>query len=96
MPLLISLLYLLLNIAIILLVAAIIWWALQLLKIPIDANVMRIGQIIVGLIILIYVVSWLAGVIPARGVFGGVRQLGEFAFHRVLLTFASVADWRMQ
>jgi hypothetical protein len=81
MPLLISLLYLLLNIAVILLVAAIIWWVLSLLGIAIDARVMRIGQIIVALIILIYVVSWLAGALPPRGIFGKVGSAGpgEFA-----------------
>jgi uncharacterized membrane protein YtjA (UPF0391 family) len=78
---LISLLYLLLNIAVILLVVAIIWWVLGLLGLAIDARVMKIGQVIVALIILIYIVSWLAGAIPARGIFGsaGNAMPGEFA-----------------
>jgi uncharacterized membrane protein YtjA (UPF0391 family) len=89
MPLLISLLYLLLNIAVILLVVAIVWWVLGLLGIALDARVMKIGQVIVALIILIYVVSWLAGAIPPRGIFGRVGSTvpGEFAFHLARQTF---------
>ena len=82
MSLLISVLYLLLNIAIIVLVAAIIWWVLNMLGVPLDPTVMKIAQVILALIVLILVVSWLAGVVPPRGVFGSRSIVpGEFAFH---------------
>jgi hypothetical protein len=70
MTLLVSVLYLMLNIAILLLVAAIIWWVLGWLGIPIDPWVLKICQVILALLILILVVSWFAGVFPSRGLFG--------------------------
>ena len=62
MSLLISFLYLLLNIAIILLVAAIIVWVLRWLGIGIDPMVYKIGQAIGALLIIIAVVVWVSGV----------------------------------
>jgi len=69
MSLLISVLYLLLNIAIVVLVAALIWWALRWFGIPIDPYVLKICQFILALIIIIMIVSWFAGVLPPRGIF---------------------------
>ena len=77
MSLLISLLYLLLNVAIVVLCAAIIWWVLRWLGIPIDPRVLKICQVILALIILILIISWFAGVIPPRGIFSGVAPLGK-------------------
>jgi len=81
MSMVISVLYLLLNIALIVLVAALLWWGLRWLGIGIDPWVFKICQMILALIILILIVSWLAGVIPVRGVFGSGRSIvpGEFA-----------------
>ena len=62
MGLLISFLYLLLNIAIILLVAALIVWVLRWLGIGIDPMVYKIGQAIVALLIIIAIVVWVSGV----------------------------------
>lgn len=70
MPLLISLLYLLLNIAIVVLCVALIWWALKFFGIPIDPFVLKICQFIVVVIIIILIVSWFAGAIPPHGVLG--------------------------
>jgi hypothetical protein len=78
MSLLISLLYLLLHIAIVALCAALIWWALRWFGIPIDPLVLKICQFIVAVIVLILIVSWFAGVLPPRGIFGGV-ELGKLA-----------------
>lgn len=72
MGILISFLYLLLYIAVILLVAAIIVWALRWMNIAIDPTVYRIGQAIVALLILIAVVIWIAGVL------GGPRYWPPF------------------
>jgi hypothetical protein len=69
MSILISLLYLLLYIAIILLVAAILVWGLRWLNIPIDATVYKIGQVIVGLLILIAIVVWITGVLGYGGAY---------------------------
>ena len=69
MSMLISLLYLLLNIAIVVLCAALIWWALRWFGIPVDPLVMKIAQFILAVIIVIMVVSWFAGVLPPRGIF---------------------------
>jgi energy-coupling factor transporter transmembrane protein EcfT len=74
MPLLISLLYLLLNIAIVVLCAALIYWALKVFGIPMDPWVMKILQFILALIVIILIVSWFAGVLPQRGIFG---RLGD-------------------
>ena len=63
MSILISFLYLLLYIAIILLIAAIIVWGLKWIGIAIDPTVYKIGQAIVGLLILIAIVVWVAGLI---------------------------------
>lgn len=62
MSLLISFLYLLLNIAIILLVAALIVWVLRWLGIGIDPTVYKIGQVIVALLVIIAIVVWVSGV----------------------------------
>jgi len=69
MTLLLSLLYLLLNIAVVVLCAALIWWALRWFGIAVDANVLKVGQFILAVIVLILIVSWFAGVLPPRGVF---------------------------
>ena len=61
MSLLISFLYLLLNIAIILLVAALIVWVLRWLGIGIDPTVYKIGQAIVALLVIIAIVVWVSG-----------------------------------
>jgi len=71
MSLLISLLYLLLNIAIVVLCAALIWWALRWFGIGIDPYVLKICQFILAVIVLILIVSWFAGVLPPRGIFSG-------------------------
>jgi hypothetical protein len=90
MSLIISVLYLLLNIALIVLVAALLWWGLRWLGIGIDPWVFKICQMILALLVLILIVSWLAGVIPVRGVFGSGRSIvpGEFAFLPLLRRFA--------
>ena len=64
MGLLISLLNLLLYIAIIIFIAYVIVWVIQgFMGWQIDANVMKFGQIIVGLLCLIAVVVWLSGLL---------------------------------
>jgi len=72
MGLLVSVLYLLLNIAVVLLVAAIIWWFWRWMGLPMDPWVLKLCQVIVALIVIILIVSWFAGVIPARGIFGSL------------------------
>lgn len=69
MALIISLLYLLLNIAAVVLVAALIWWALRFFGIAIDPFVLKVCQFIVVVIVLILIVSWIAGVLPPHGIF---------------------------
>ena len=69
MSLLLSLLFLLLHIAIVVLCAALIWWVLRWLSIPLDPYVLKICQVILALIVIILIVSWLAGAIPPRGIF---------------------------
>jgi hypothetical protein len=64
MGILISFLELLLYIAIILLIAYAIVWVIQgFMGWTIDANVMKFGKIVVGLICLIAIVVWIAGVL---------------------------------
>lgn len=63
MGLLVSFLYLCLHIAVIVFVAYCFVWLLRFLGIGIDPMVYKIGQIIVGLIILIAVVVWLSSVV---------------------------------
>jgi flagellar biosynthesis protein FlhB len=64
MNILISFLNLLLYIAIILLVAYVILWVVRdWFNIAIDSNVMKFAKIVVGLICLIAIVVWLAGVL---------------------------------
>jgi hypothetical protein len=64
MAILISFLNLMLYIAIIIFVAFVILWVLtSFMGIAIDANVLKWGKVIVGLLCLIAVVVWLAGVI---------------------------------
>jgi hypothetical protein len=72
MPLLISLLYLLLNIAIVVLCAALIWWAVRWFGIAVDPFVLKVSQFILVVIIVILIFSWFAGALPPRGVFGGL------------------------
>ena len=72
MPLLVSLLYLLLNIAIICLCAALIWWFLRWMGIAVDPTVLKIGQAIVAIIVLILIVSWFMGALPPRGILGSM------------------------
>jgi len=70
MSLLISALYMLLNIAIILLVAYVILWVVQSwFGISIDANVLKFGKIIVALLCLIVIVVWLASVLGYGGAY---------------------------
>lgn len=69
MNLLVSFLYLCLNIAIIVFVAYCIVWVLKWLNVAIDANVYRIGQIIVALLIIIAVVLWAMGAMPPHMMF---------------------------
>jgi len=77
MAILISFLNLLLYIAIILLVAYIILWVVQgWFGIAIDANVLKFAKIVVGLICLIAIVVWLAGVL------GGGPGLPHFWVYR--------------
>ena len=64
MNLVISFLFLLLNIAIILLVAyAILWVVRDWFGVAIDPQVLKFAQIVVGLFCLIAVVMWLSGVL---------------------------------
>ena len=64
MNILLSFLNLLLYIAIILFVAyCILWIVRDWFNITVDANVMKFGKIIVGLICLIAIVIWFAGVL---------------------------------
>ena len=59
--LLISFLYLCLNIAIILIVAYAIVWICSMFGFTIDGNVYKMGKIIVMILCLILVVTWLFG-----------------------------------
>ena len=66
MAILLSFLNLLLYIAIIIFVAFVIVWVIQsFMGWSIDANVMKWGKVIVGLLCLIAVVAWLAGLLGA-------------------------------
>jgi hypothetical protein len=68
MSILISFLYLLLYIAIIIVIAyAIRWLITGFLGWPIDPMVYKWAQIIVGLLCIIAIVVWLAGVLGAGG-----------------------------
>jgi hypothetical protein len=68
MSILISFLYLLLYLAVIILVAYAIQWVITgFLGWQIDANVYKWGQIVVGLLCLIAIVVWIAGVLGAGG-----------------------------
>ncbi len=90
MPLLVSLLYLLLNIAVVLLCAALIWWFLRWMGIAIDPTVYKICQAIVALIVIILIVTWFMGALPPRGIFGKIGSAvpGEFASRLLLRTSA--------
>ena len=69
MNILISFLYLLLYIAVIILVAfAIRWLITSFLGWPIDPMVYKWAQIIVGLLCIIAIVVWIAGVVGGGGV----------------------------
>jgi len=73
MGLIISFLYLLLYIAIIIAVAFVLRWVIvSFMGWSIDANVERWCRVIVGLLCLILVVTWLAGVL---GMGGGLPHL---------------------
>jgi len=61
--LLVSFLYLLLQIAVVVLIAYAIVWACRIFGLEIDGNVYRVGKIIVGLLCLILVVVWLFSVL---------------------------------
>ncbi|MET3995984.1 uncharacterized membrane protein (DUF485 family) [Bradyrhizobium sp. S3.9.2] len=78
MGILISFLNLLLYIAIIVFIAFVIVWVIQsFMGWAIDANVMKWGKVIVGLLCLIAVVMWLAGVLgaaPASPTFGATDK----------------------
>jgi hypothetical protein len=77
MGILISFLNLVLYIAIILFVAYVILWVVRdWFSIAIDANVLKFAKIIVGLICLIAIVVWLAGVL------GGGAGLPTFWHYR--------------
>jgi lysylphosphatidylglycerol synthetase-like protein (DUF2156 family) len=77
MAILISFLNLLLYIAIILFVAYVILWVVRdWFNIAIDGNVLKFAKIIVGLICLIAIVIWLAGVL------GGGIGLPHFFSYR--------------
>jgi hypothetical protein len=77
MAILISFLNLLLYIAIILFVAYVILWVVRdWFNIAIDGNVLKFAKIIVGLICLIAIVIWLAGVL------GGSIGLPHFFTYR--------------
>jgi hypothetical protein len=80
MAILISFLNLLLYIAIIIFVAfCIVWLITSFMGWSIDANVYKWGQIIVGLLCLIAVVTWLAGLL---GVGGGLPHFWGPALYR--------------
>jgi len=77
MGILISFLNLLLYIAIIIFIAFVIVWVIQsFMGWTIDANVMKWGKVIVGLLCLIAVVVWIAGVL------GGGPGLPHFWTYR--------------
>ena len=77
MSLLISFLSLLLYIAIILLISYVILWVVRdWFGIVIDGNVLKFAKIVVGLICLIAIVVWLAGVL------GGGPGLPHFWSYR--------------
>jgi hypothetical protein len=77
MAILVSFLNLLLYLAIILFVAYVILWVVRdWFSIAIDGNVLKFAKIIVGLICLIAIVVWLAGVL------GGGPGLPHFWVYR--------------
>jgi len=77
MNILISFLSLLLYIAIILFIAYVLLWVIRdWFGWTLDANVFKFGQIIVGLICLIAIVGWIAGVL------GGGPGLPTFWHYR--------------
>lgn len=62
MSLLLSALYMLLNVAIILLIAYVILWVVRdWFGVSIDGTVLKFAQIVVALLCLIVVVIWIAG-----------------------------------
>jgi hypothetical protein len=69
MSLVVSLLYLMLYICAVALCFALIVWLLRVLGIAIDPMVMNILKIIGAIIVVILIVSWLAGVLPGVGHF---------------------------
>jgi lysylphosphatidylglycerol synthetase-like protein (DUF2156 family) len=64
MDIVVSLLYLLLYIAAVCLCAALIVWLMRQMGIAVDPQTYRIAQIVLALIVLILVVSWVAGILP--------------------------------
>jgi hypothetical protein len=76
MSILISFLNLLLYLAIIILAAFAIKWVITgFLGGPIDANVYKWAQIIVGLLCIIAIVAWLSGVL---GLGGGLPHFWQY------------------
>ena len=77
MSILLSFLSLMLYIAVIIFVAFVVVWVIQsFMGWSIDANVFKWGKIIVGLLCLIAVVMWLAGVLgggPGLPIFWQIR-----------------------
>jgi hypothetical protein len=73
MSILISFLYLLLYLAVVILIAyAIVWLITSFMGWSIDGNVYKWGKVVVGLICLIAIVVWIAGVL---GMGGGLPHL---------------------
>jgi len=75
MDLIVSVLYLLLNIAVLLLVVALVWWFLKWVGIGLDPWVYKLCQVVVALLVLIMVVSWFAGIMPPHGIFTGFHAV---------------------
>lgn len=73
MSILISFLYLCLHIAVIVFVAYAIVWLLSWLGVSIDGNLYKVGKIIVGLLIIIAIVIWLAGVLGGYPIYSPFR-----------------------
>jgi hypothetical protein len=74
---LISLLYLCLQVAVIIFVAVAIVWILKLCGIELDPTVYKVGKIIVMLLVLIAVIVWLFSVYPQLT---GAHRLSPLGF----------------
>jgi hypothetical protein len=64
MGIVVSLLYLLLYVAAACLCAVLIVWVMRQMGVAIDPHTYRIGRIVLALIVLILIVSWVAGILP--------------------------------